>query len=190
MSCSLGRSAEWCTGSFAIRRARSSVRSACGRAAAWQAHASCLAAALAASCTSCTNLLLARYRDDVLLAQHTYKLGQEYLEVGDLTVCYQEAGTGDPVVMMSRRRSPRRAQRCGKLPDGRTFADRSRAAIDRLQPACPLGAAGRARASLPDPGSGTLRPVVEGACRQNRRPSHCGQSGRGGGQELARGDQF
>ena len=60
----------------------------------------CLAAVLALSCTSCTDLLLARYRDDALLARHTYRLGQEYLDLGDLTLCYQEVGQGDPVIIL------------------------------------------------------------------------------------------
>jgi pimeloyl-ACP methyl ester carboxylesterase len=49
---------------------------------------------------SCTNLHLARYRDDRLLAEYRYALGEQYLEVDGLRLCYQELGQGPPVLIL------------------------------------------------------------------------------------------
>jgi pimeloyl-ACP methyl ester carboxylesterase len=49
---------------------------------------------------SCTDLKLLQYRDDALLSQHRYALGEKYIDVGHLTLCYQEHGQGDPVLIL------------------------------------------------------------------------------------------
>ena len=52
------------------------------------------AAALSLAAVSCTDLKLAKYRDDRFLEEHRYALGEQYLKVGDLKLCYQEHGRG------------------------------------------------------------------------------------------------
>ncbi len=55
---------------------------------------------LTLTCVSCTNLRVACYRDDELLAEYRYALGERYLEVGGLTLCYQDFGQGPPVLIL------------------------------------------------------------------------------------------
>jgi 4,5:9,10-diseco-3-hydroxy-5,9,17-trioxoandrosta-1(10),2-diene-4-oate hydrolase len=43
---------------------------------------------------------LAGYRDDAYLAQHTYALGEQYINVEGLKLCYQEGGEGDTVLIL------------------------------------------------------------------------------------------
>jgi pimeloyl-ACP methyl ester carboxylesterase len=50
--------------------------------------------------TGCTDLMLARYRDDAFLQNYHYVLGEQYLVVEGLRVCYQELGQGDTVVIL------------------------------------------------------------------------------------------
>lgn len=48
----------------------------------------------------CTDLRLARYRDDRLLAEYRYALGEEVLTVDGLRVVYQERGRGPTLVII------------------------------------------------------------------------------------------
>ena len=50
--------------------------------------------------SGCTELMLASYRDDEFLDDYQYVLGEQYLEVNGLRVCYQEYGQGDTVVIL------------------------------------------------------------------------------------------
>jgi 3-oxoadipate enol-lactonase len=58
------------------------------------------AAMLALACASCTDALLARYRDDAYLAHYEYALGEQYLTVSDVTMCYQDLGRGETVLVL------------------------------------------------------------------------------------------
>jgi pimeloyl-ACP methyl ester carboxylesterase len=60
----------------------------------------CALIAAAPGVVSCTDLNLLEYRDDALLARHRYALGEKYIDVGNLTLCYQERGQGDPVLIL------------------------------------------------------------------------------------------
>lgn len=51
-----------------------------------------------ASC--CTDLRLLSYRDDAVVEQYHYALGEQYITVGDLTLCYQQRGEGEPVLIL------------------------------------------------------------------------------------------
>ena len=51
-------------------------------------------------CSSCTSLALHEYRDDALLDRYEYALGEEYLEVNGLRLCYQETGRGETVLIL------------------------------------------------------------------------------------------
>jgi pimeloyl-ACP methyl ester carboxylesterase len=53
-----------------------------------------------AVCASCTDVRLARYRDERLLNQYHYALGEQYVDVGGLRLCYQEQGVGEPVLIL------------------------------------------------------------------------------------------
>jgi pimeloyl-ACP methyl ester carboxylesterase len=57
-----------------------------------------LAAAL--GCASCTDLQLRKYRDDALVRQYHYALGEQYTQVNGLNICYQEAGQGDETILI------------------------------------------------------------------------------------------
>ena len=63
-------------------------------------HAGILAMLVLPSAVSCTDLQLARYRDDRFLASHRYRLGEQFAEVDGLRLCYQESGAGPPVVIL------------------------------------------------------------------------------------------
>jgi pimeloyl-ACP methyl ester carboxylesterase len=52
------------------------------------------------SCASCTDLLLKKYSDNDYLQQHQYRLGEQYVEVGGVKLCYQEQGQGDCLVIL------------------------------------------------------------------------------------------
>ncbi len=62
----------------------------------------CLWAALilAPLCTACTELQMAGYRDEKFLEQYRYALGETYIEVDGLRMCYQERGQGDPLIIL------------------------------------------------------------------------------------------
>jgi len=49
----------------------------------------------------CTDLLLAKYRDDKLATSYRYVLGEEYIVAKGVTLCYQEYGTGDPLIILT-----------------------------------------------------------------------------------------
>ncbi len=49
---------------------------------------------------SCTDLVLAHYRQDQLVRDHRYALGEEYAQVGDLKLCYQEQGQGPNLLIL------------------------------------------------------------------------------------------
>jgi pimeloyl-ACP methyl ester carboxylesterase len=57
-------------------------------------------AATCLSCASCTDLLLAKYRDPDYLENHRYRLGEQYISVGGLELCYQEQGWGEPLIIL------------------------------------------------------------------------------------------
>ncbi len=61
---------------------------------------SCVAVAVALACSSCTDVMLARYRDDGFVSSYEYKLGEKYVEAGGLRLCYQEFGQGEPVIIL------------------------------------------------------------------------------------------
>jgi len=52
------------------------------------------------SCASCTDLLLKKYVDNDYLQTHQYRLGEQYIEVGDIELCYQEQGEGECVIIL------------------------------------------------------------------------------------------
>ena len=60
----------------------------------------CAVGVLLAWCAGCTNLSLARYRDDQFIADYHYTLGEQFAEVNGLRLCYQEYGAGPPVVIL------------------------------------------------------------------------------------------
>ncbi len=63
--------------------------------------AALVGAATLLSLVGCSELRVARFRDDVFMAQYTYSLGESYVEVDDgLTLCYQEFGTGDETILV------------------------------------------------------------------------------------------
>ncbi len=49
---------------------------------------------------ACTNLQLRPYRNDDLLEHHRYALGEQYIEVEGLRVCYQEMGSGPTLLII------------------------------------------------------------------------------------------
>lgn len=53
-----------------------------------------------ASSVSCTDVLLSRYKNEQLRTQYRYALGEQYVEVDGLKLCYQEQGQGEPVVIL------------------------------------------------------------------------------------------
>ena len=55
-------------------------------------------AALASA--SCADLRLMSYRDDALVRQYRYALGEQYVDVKGLKLCYQEMGEGDTVLIL------------------------------------------------------------------------------------------
>lgn len=52
------------------------------------------------TCVSCTDLALHPYRNDKLLENHRYALGEQYIEVNGLSLCYQEMGEGPTLVVL------------------------------------------------------------------------------------------
>jgi pimeloyl-ACP methyl ester carboxylesterase len=56
--------------------------------------------ALSLLATSCTDLMLARYRHDDLLRDYRYALDEQYVDVGGLKLCYQEKGQGENVLII------------------------------------------------------------------------------------------
>src|SRR5438477_5452211 len=50
---------------------------------------------VALCCASCTDLQLRKYRDDAFLQQYRYALGEQYVQVNGLRLCYQELGRSD-----------------------------------------------------------------------------------------------
>lgn len=59
-----------------------------------------LAAMLALAAASCTDLQLRQYRNDRCLANYHYALGENYITVSGLKLCYQEAGAGETVLIL------------------------------------------------------------------------------------------
>ena len=51
-------------------------------------------------CAGCTDLKLARYRDDRLLSEYRYRLGEKYVRANGIRVCYQDEGSGDAVLIL------------------------------------------------------------------------------------------
>jgi len=54
----------------------------------------------ATGCACLTDLQLARYRDDRLATSYRYALGEEYIDVDGVRICYQEQGTGENVLIL------------------------------------------------------------------------------------------
>ena len=52
------------------------------------------------TCASCTSLALMPYRDNELLDQYSYALGEKYITVNGLKICYQEMGEGETVLVV------------------------------------------------------------------------------------------
>jgi len=59
-----------------------------------------LLAFVLASCASCTDLKLRRYRDDRFCEEYRYALGEEFIEVNGIRICYQERGDGPAVIIL------------------------------------------------------------------------------------------
>lgn len=49
---------------------------------------------------SCTDLLLAHHRQDQLVREYRYTLGEKYTQVGDMRLCYQEHGQGPNLIIL------------------------------------------------------------------------------------------
>lgn len=61
----------------------------------------CLAALVGLSNIACTtDLLLSGYARPELLDAYRYELGERYVEINDLTVCYQQHGEGETVLIL------------------------------------------------------------------------------------------
>jgi pimeloyl-ACP methyl ester carboxylesterase len=67
------------------------------RAVCWLALSLLLTALLAGGCT---DLALSKYRDDRLLDEYRYALGEQYIEIDGLRLCYQEVGAGPTVIIL------------------------------------------------------------------------------------------
>ncbi len=50
--------------------------------------------------SGCADLLLASHRDDEFLDQYRYVLGEHYLTVDGVRLCYQECGEGEAVIIL------------------------------------------------------------------------------------------
>ncbi len=48
----------------------------------------------------CTNLTVRKYRNEKILDSYTYALGEKYVKVDGLNVCYQEMGSGEDVLVL------------------------------------------------------------------------------------------
>jgi pimeloyl-ACP methyl ester carboxylesterase len=55
---------------------------------------------VAVGCASCADYQLRSYRNDMLLDNYHYALGENYLRVGDLKFCFQEMGQGETVLIV------------------------------------------------------------------------------------------
>lgn len=55
---------------------------------------------LAAATAGCTDLKLSQYRDDRFLEEYRYALGEKYIDVGGLRLCYQEYGAGPTLIIL------------------------------------------------------------------------------------------
>ncbi len=54
----------------------------------------------ALGCARLTDLQLARYRNDQLATSYRYALGEEYIDVGGVRICYQERGAGPNILIL------------------------------------------------------------------------------------------
>lgn len=57
-------------------------------------------AVLAVGCGPITDLQLARFRNDHLIENHRYALGERYLDAGGVRFCYQDLGQGDALLIL------------------------------------------------------------------------------------------
>jgi len=55
---------------------------------------------VALATASCTDLRLLPYRDGALVRQYHYALGEQFIDLGGLNLCYQEMGEGDTVLIL------------------------------------------------------------------------------------------
>jgi pimeloyl-ACP methyl ester carboxylesterase len=51
-------------------------------------------------CPSCTNQRLQKYRNDAYLNQHRYVLGEKYICVNGIRMCYQDVGEGETILII------------------------------------------------------------------------------------------
>ena len=59
-----------------------------------------LAVAVGVSCCSCTDLRLRPYRSEDTLNEYHYALGERYVDVDGIKLCYQDFGHGDTVLIL------------------------------------------------------------------------------------------
>jgi abhydrolase domain-containing protein 6 len=55
---------------------------------------------LALSCASCADLQVRKYRDDAFVRQYQYALGERYVDVDGLKLCYQDTGEGEAILIL------------------------------------------------------------------------------------------
>jgi pimeloyl-ACP methyl ester carboxylesterase len=55
---------------------------------------------MALSCASCAEVNTRKYRNDALIQEYKYTLGEQYIQVNGLKVCYQETGHGDETILI------------------------------------------------------------------------------------------
>ncbi|MHC5108607.1 MAG: alpha/beta fold hydrolase [Planctomycetota bacterium] len=55
---------------------------------------------VACRCAPFTDMRLAQYRDEQTLNEYEYALGEKYIEVDGITMCYQEFGEGETLLML------------------------------------------------------------------------------------------
>jgi pimeloyl-ACP methyl ester carboxylesterase len=65
-----------------------------------QVYTCIVCAVLLGATTGCTDLMLRSQRDDTFLDQYRYVLGEQYLTVDGMRLCYQERGQGDTVIIL------------------------------------------------------------------------------------------
>lgn len=53
-----------------------------------------------ASSISCTDALLSGYKNEQLRTEYRYALGEQYVEVDGMKLCYQDQGEGPPIVIL------------------------------------------------------------------------------------------
>lgn len=49
---------------------------------------------------SCTDLQLRKWRNEAVIEEYRYELGEQYIDIGGMRLCYQEYGSGETIVML------------------------------------------------------------------------------------------